>query len=120
MRLQDLSPMLTTSNLKATVAYYTKFLQFGCLSYDEHRGWASLKRDNVNIMFSMPNAHTPFEKPVFTGSLYLYTDDVDAIWESIKENANVCYPIETFDYGMREFAIYDNNGYLLQFGQATL
>jgi hypothetical protein len=29
----------------------------------------------------------------------------------------VCYGIEDFFYGMREFAIYDNNGYLLQFGQ---
>ena len=28
-----------------------------------------------------------------------------------------CYPIEDFHYGMREFAIFDNNGYLLQFGQ---
>lgn len=27
------------------------------------------------------------------------------------------YPVEDFGYGMREFAIYDNNGYLLQFGQ---
>ncbi|MFN5228579.1 MAG: hypothetical protein ACK5Q3_18600 [Planctomycetota bacterium] len=26
--------------------------------------------------------------------------------------------LEDFDYGMREFAIYDNNGYLLQFGQS--
>jgi hypothetical protein len=26
------------------------------------------------------------------------------------------YPLETFEYGLREFAIYDNNGYMLQFG----
>jgi hypothetical protein len=26
------------------------------------------------------------------------------------------YTIENFEYGMREFAIYDNNGYMLQFG----
>jgi len=32
----------------------------------------------------------------------------------------ICYPIETFEYGMREFAIYDNNGYLLQFGEAVV
>ena len=31
----------------------------------------------------------------------------------------VVYPMETFGYGMREFAVYDNNGYLLQFGQET-
>ena len=35
----------------------------------------------------------------------------------MKDKAEVVYPIEDFDYGMREFAIRDNNGYLLQFGQ---
>jgi hypothetical protein len=35
----------------------------------------------------------------------------------LKDKTKVCYPIETFGYGMREFAIFDNNGYLLQFGQ---
>jgi hypothetical protein len=52
-------------------------------------GWASLRKDDVAIMIATLNAHMPYEKIGFTGS---------------------------FDYGMREFAIYDNNGYLLQFG----
>ena len=38
-------------------------------------------------------------------------------WQRVRERARVCYPLEDFDYGMREFAIYDNNGYLLQFGE---
>jgi hypothetical protein len=29
----------------------------------------------------------------------------------------IVYPLEDFPYGMREFAIRDNNGYILQFGQ---
>jgi len=37
----------------------------------------------------------------------------------LKDKVRVCYPLENFEYGMREFAIYDNNGYLLQFGQET-
>jgi hypothetical protein len=39
-------------------------------------------------------------------------------WER-GERQGVCYPIEDFDYGMRSFAIYDANGYLLQFGHET-
>jgi hypothetical protein len=31
----------------------------------------------------------------------------------------VVYPIEDFSYGMREFAIRDNSGYILQFGKPT-
>jgi hypothetical protein len=45
---------------------------------------------------------------------------VDQLWELVNARAKVCYPIETFGYGMREFGIYDNNGYLLQFGQPML
>jgi len=37
--------------------------------------------------------------------------------EAQKQNKTIVYPIENFYYGMREFAIRDNNGYILQFGQ---
>jgi uncharacterized glyoxalase superfamily protein PhnB len=84
---------------------------------DDDLGWASLSRDGVTIMLASPNAHEPFDKPAFTGSLYVRCDDVDALWDGVKDAARVCYPVEDFDYGMREFAIYDDNGYLLQFGQ---
>jgi len=36
---------------------------------------------------------------------------------SSKTKQTIVYPIENFYYGMREFAIRDNNGYILQFGQ---
>ncbi|WP_165456536.1 VOC family protein [Pedobacter kyonggii] len=52
-----------------------------------------------------------------SGSLYINTNKVATLWESLKDQCEICYPSEDFDYGMREFAIYDNNGYLLQFGQ---
>jgi hypothetical protein len=29
----------------------------------------------------------------------------------------VAYSIDTFEWGMKEFGIYDNNRYMLQFGQ---
>ena len=43
--------------------------------------------------------------------------DAASLWASLKDIARVVYPLEDFGYGMREFAINDNNGYLLQFGQ---
>ena len=56
-------------------------------------------------------------KPIFTGSFYLNTDNVDKLREELKDKTRGCYEIENFDWEMREFAIYDNNGYLQQFGQ---
>ena len=68
-------------------------------------------------MIAKPNEHTKYDKIGFTGSFYFNTDDVDAMWAKLKDKAAVGCGIENFEYGMREFAVFDNNGYLLQFGQ---
>lgn len=116
-KFQAIRPMLWTTELKETIAFYVNVLGFTCDAYNEDWGWASLHRDRSELMLAQPNEHTPFEKPMFTGSFYINVDHVDELWEQLKEKSNVCYEIETFAWGMREFAIYDNNGYLLQFGQ---
>ena len=112
---QALTPMLRTWDLSGSIRFYESLLGFTCERQTET--WATLRRDQVEIMLSAPNAHEGDRSPSFTGSLYIRVDNVDTVWESIKDGAKVCYPIETFSYGMREFAIYDNNGYVLQFGQ---
>ncbi|MDV6169158.1 VOC family protein [Flavobacterium sp. DG1-102-2] len=112
-----LKPTLYTKQLKESVAFYSEILGFECAAFEEALGWASLQKDSVEIMLAYPNEHIPFDLPVFSGSLYITTDSVDRLWEMYKNRCKVCYDIENFDYGMREFAIYDNNGYLLQFGQ---
>ncbi len=117
MRFREVSPMLYTRDLPGSVEFYTTRLGFRCESFSEEWGWASVRRDGVQIMFALPNQHLPFERPMLTGSLYIRTDDVEAAWRELEGAVRICYPIENFDYGMREFAIYDNNGYLIQFGQ---
>ena len=117
MSVQQLTPMLYTKEMQATVDFYTNVLGFTCKNYQPGDGWASLQLDNVEIMLALPNDHMPFDKPTFTGSFYFRTDNVDGLWQKLKDMTRVCYEIENFEYGMREFAVYDNNGYLLQFGQ---
>lgn len=109
--------MLYTADFEATLAFYVDVLGFRLEVRLDEFGWADLSRDDVEVMIAKPNEHMPFEKPHFTGSIYFNVDEVDALWEELKERAKVRYPIETFSYGMREFAVFDNNGYLLQFGQ---
>jgi uncharacterized glyoxalase superfamily protein PhnB len=115
MKLQTVVPMLTVPDVSSAVTFYQETLGFVCAN--ELSGWASMNRDGVELMFALPNAHIPFKRPQLTGSLYFRCDDVDGVWHKVKNKAEVVYPIENFDYGMREFAIRDNNGYLLQFGQ---
>lgn len=114
--LMKVTIALETHSIDKTVEFWSKVLGFDCSgSYSDQ--WVELSRDAVSVMFSSPNQHQGFEKPYLTGALYLETDDVDTEWEEIGKKADVCYEIENFDYGMREFGVFDNNGYLIQFGQ---
>jgi len=108
--------MLETLNLEETILFYTEVLGFSCTGYEENT-WASLERDQVAVMFACPKEDREIPSLTMAGSLYFYPDRVEEIWELVKDKARVCYPLEEFDSGIREFAIYDNNGYLLQFGQ---
>jgi catechol 2,3-dioxygenase-like lactoylglutathione lyase family enzyme len=115
MPLQGPVPILYVTDVETTIRFYCDVLGFRCANRFE--GWASLQRDSAEIMLSLPNEHLPFQKSLFTGSFYFHSDDVDALWAQLRERIDVVYPIENFDYGMREFAIRDINGYVLQFGQ---
>jgi len=115
--LQRLTPTLYTRDLQTTIDFYQKILGFEIDSFVEEWGWAKIKRDGVEFMVSLPNEHLTFEQPNLTGSFYIYTDRVDQCWAELKELVSIAYPIEDFEHGMREFAIFDNNGYLIQFGE---
>jgi catechol 2,3-dioxygenase-like lactoylglutathione lyase family enzyme len=117
MKLTSLRPIIWTDLFEATIKFYTNVLGFSFAERNDDWAWASLYKDSVEIMIALPNQHTPFDKPKFTGSFYFNTDDVETLWIQLKDNVKICYALETFEWGMREFAFYDNNGYILQFGQ---
>lgn len=79
MQFSALTPMLYTNELQATLQFYTDVLGFTADNFHEDWGWLHLHRDGVNIMFSRPNSHIPFDKPVFTGTFYFTLANVDAI-----------------------------------------
>src|SRR5215467_15172963 len=112
MKLTAVRPILWTDNFEETIEFYTTQLNFQLGEKNNDWGWASLLKDQVELMIAKPNAHIPFEKPNFTGSFYFNIDDVDQLWNQLKDKVKICYDIETFEWQMREFAIYDNNGYI--------
>ncbi|MCB0657753.1 MAG: VOC family protein [Saprospiraceae bacterium] len=120
MTIHSLTPMIWTDAFQETIDFYTKVLGFICGDRNDEWGWAGLYHGHVDLMIAKPNAHTPFEKPGFTGSFYFKVDDVESVWSRVKDLVEVVYAPEEFDWKMREFGIRDNNGYLLQFGQDLL
>lgn len=116
MAFKSLRPIIWTKDLQKTTKFY-KSLGFKIQDQNEDWIWASLKKDDAEIMLALPHDDANFKQANFTGSFYFVVDNVDELWNSVKDTCEVVYEIETFEWDMREFAIYDNNGYVLQFGE---
>jgi uncharacterized glyoxalase superfamily protein PhnB len=122
MKLLAQTPMLEAENLRATIGFYTEILQFECvdiLPNATNPTWAYLEKDGIGLMFTRRSEDAPTGKTSLTGSLYFHVADIEETWTQLKDKAEIEYPLQDFDYGMREFAIRDPNGYLLQFGNET-
>lgn len=116
MNFKRLAPILYTEHLTETIKFYTEVLGFKCAEFNEDCQWASLHKNEIEIMLSKPNAHILFDKIGFTGSFYFEIENAEEFWNILKNSVEIVYPLETFEGGMTEFAIKDNNGYILQFG----
>ena len=126
MEMKLLSPILWTKSIKETISFYETVLGFK--SQSNFPNFASVTRDSIEIMFIVPqdepedckdpnNKEEFFPKPVLTGSIYIVVKDVNKIWEMVKDKAIVKTAIEDREYHMRDFSIFDNNGYELCFGE---
>lgn len=113
MDFKSLTPMLQTSDMERTIAWYGDVLGFQCVSRMGD-GWCHLKQGGVSLMF-MRNDH--LGAPHATATQYIYVDDVHAFWMTLKDRVTAEWGPEDMSYGMREFAIKDPDGYLLSFGQ---
>jgi len=116
-QFKQMRPMLQSRDVKASIEFYTGILGFKLDDSWEQDGtikWANLYKDEVCLMFTLGN-----QIPAMTGDLYIYPNDLELLWNNIKDKCEVMAPIENKLYGMREFAIKDNNGYILKFGKST-
>lgn len=124
--MKKLSPILWTKSLDQTISFYENVLGFKSTS--NFPNFVYLSRGDVGIMFVLPedepedckdpeNHEEFFPRPILTGSIYIYLDNVDELWVAVKDKATIKSKIEDREYLMRDFSILDNNGYELVFGQ---
>ncbi len=55
--------------------------------------------------------------PALSGTIYFTVPDVDGLYASLQNRAEIAWPLQEMPYGSREFALSDCNGYLLAFQQ---
>ena len=120
MKIKQLIPMLESDDMEGTIQFYTEtlgFQVFDVMKENDRAYWCNLYRDDAEIMFTSRNAHSTSKSATLTGVLYFYPDDVKALWQELKDRVKVEWEPQDFGYGMYDFAIRDNNDFILAFGQ---
>lgn len=112
-----LVPALLVKDMAETLAFYGKlgFVVTGCHPDQQRATWAEVARDGVVLQFhSELSCGTP-PTPVCSGTFYFYPENVGAMADELRGKIEFAWGPEVMDYGMREFAVQDPNGYYLAF-----
>jgi hypothetical protein len=116
------TPMIHVPDVRATVEWYKSIGFEVVATYGDGTGetfsFAIVSFGSTNVMFSTDGE--PSDKLRREVDLYVYTDNVDEIYETLKDRVDVIEkPHDTF-YGMHELIIRDLNRFWITFGQESL
>ena len=124
--LSGITANLMVASVDDTVAFYRDVLGFEPVLTVPPASpfvWAKVQRDGAALMFQ-ERKNLIGEYPVLADrapagalTLFVQTSGLDGLFSSIEGKAKVVKaPMTTF-YGMKEFAIEDNNGFILTFAE---
>ena len=111
-------PCLLTTDMRRTLEFYVDqlgFTQTGYWPIESDPIRTEVRRDGVAIVFVSESLRDLGEVPTFSGALYLFPESVDRLADELRDKVPFEWGPEVTDYGTREFAIRDPNGYLLAF-----
>src|SRR4030081_3224018 len=112
-------PVLKVLDMQKSVAFYTGVLGFAVAWRAASDGGGEncmLQAGAADLLLST-DSHLG-DRPQFTGTLYFHMAGVQEFFERIRNRVEVVWPLETMDYGQKEFGIRDGDGYTLAFAEA--
>jgi uncharacterized glyoxalase superfamily protein PhnB len=111
-------PVLKVSDMQKSVEFYTGVLGFSVAwrAANDGGGENCMVQAGATDLLLSTGSHLG-DKPQFTGTLYFHMEGVDEFFERVKSRVEVVWPLETMDYGQREFGIRDGDGYTLAFAE---
>jgi len=137
MKLNKLTPNLGVEDIKATIKFYQNYLDFELmmavpssqdgidqtLFEEKNYVYALIAKDGVEIMLQQTQSIQQdvtllhFETLGASVSFYMEIEGIEAFYQKIVSENIKSTPIKTAWYGMKEFYILDNNGYVLGFAE---
>jgi uncharacterized glyoxalase superfamily protein PhnB len=118
LRVNGIMPVLRVADMQKALDWYTDRLGFELCwrKPGDGGGENSMLRAGAATMMLSTGQHLG-DKPGLTGTLYFNVDDVAELYESVKNDVDLVWPLETMDYGSAEFGVRDCDGYVLAFAQ---
>lgn len=112
-------PMIHVPDVRATAAWYQAigFTLRDTYEHDGEMSWAWLTFGTGQVMLN--EAGRPSGQHRREVDLYVFTDDVEAVYARLKDREEVVEPLHDTAYGMREFILRDLNRFWVTFGQAV-
>ena len=118
MRLLLSAVHFCVPDVLATADYYRNVLGFTVAFFGDPPVFASAERDAVLVHFNDIPQSTPKPNPGVACDLYVFTDDLDELFEELKgKGADIVEGPVLRPYQVREFVVRDLNGYEIAFGQ---
>ena len=116
--LVNISPKLPMRDRKITENYYVNKLGFNYVGSDDFDFYLIVEKDDIQIHFFEFTTFNPHEN---YGQVYIKTDDIEALYQSMHDNKIEIHPnghLKVTAWGTKEFALLDPDFNLLTFGQA--
>jgi hypothetical protein len=115
--LTDINPKLPMRSKSLTREFYIDKLGFQQLGTVDYDGYLMIRKDKIQIHFFEFKDLDPKEN---YGQVYIRTDDVDKLYESMLEQKMSIHPaghLQVKLWGQKEFSLVDPDNNLLTFGQ---
>lgn len=115
-------PMIHVPDVRATVAWYEQIGFNVVATYGDETGenfsFAIVSFGETQVMFNTDGETS--DKRRREVDLYVYTDNVDELYETLKDRVDVVEPPHDKFYGQREVIIRDLNRFWITFGQQNV
>src|SRR5688500_16602715 len=111
-------PCLLVADMRPALEFYVEelgFTQTGYFPAASNPIRTEVRRDDVAIILFSEALHSSADRPSFTGALYIYPESVDRLADELRGKVPLEWEPHDTEFGTREFAIRDPNGYLLIF-----
>ncbi len=113
-------PCLFVADMRETLDFYIDvlgFTQTGYYPIESEPIRTEVRRDDVAIILFSEGQRVDAQAPVFSGALYIFPESVDRLAGELNGKVKFAWGPEDIEFGIREFAIHDPNGYTLVFAE---